>query len=258
MLGIDEAGRGPVIGPLVVAGVALENESKLITLNVRDSKKIAPKKRVALAEQIKKIAKIEYIILSAMEIDTLREKFTLNEIEAKLFAEIINKILSVGEPRTPNSERSDPSNLSNSNLSNSQLSNSELSNSELSKLPFRIYVDSADANTETFRKMIFNELRLCTQYTALSTLKIISEHKADENYPVVSAASIIAKVIRDGEIEKIKKEVGYDFGSGYPSDVRTIEYIKKIIESKKELPIYVRRTWDTVKRLIRSSEIAKF
>ena len=226
MLGIDEAGRGPVIGPLVVVGVALENEQKLITLKVRDSKKIAPKKRKELAEQIKKIAKIEYIILSAKEIDTLREKFTLNEIEAKLFAKIINKILSIDDRRTPNSELSEPS--------------------ERSKLSLRIYVDSADANTETFRKMILNELRL-------STLQIISEHKADENYPVVSAASIIAKVIRDREIEKIKKEVGYDFGSGYPSDVRTIEYIKKIIENKRELPVYVRRSWDTVQRLIKEN-----
>jgi len=76
--------------------------------------------------------------------------------------------------------------------------------------------------------------------------KIISEHKADENYPVVSAASIIAKVTRDEEIEKIKKKYNIQFGSGYPSDPRTKEFIKKEYQKYPEI---FRKTWSTYKKI---------
>ncbi|MCJ2534386.1 MAG: ribonuclease HII, partial [Candidatus Thermoplasmatota archaeon] len=54
--GCDEAGRGPVFGPLVIVGALFEDDSELIKLNVRDSKKITPKRRMVLADMIKKIA----------------------------------------------------------------------------------------------------------------------------------------------------------------------------------------------------------
>ena len=53
--GVDEAGRGPVIGPLVVAGVKCENDIQLKEIQVRDSKKYTPIKRTQLAEKIKRI-----------------------------------------------------------------------------------------------------------------------------------------------------------------------------------------------------------
>ena len=55
--GVDEAGRGPVLGPLVIAGVVFDNDLELVKLNVRDSKKITPKRRFELAEIIKKRTK---------------------------------------------------------------------------------------------------------------------------------------------------------------------------------------------------------
>ena len=64
-----------------------------------------------------------------------------------------------------------------------------------------------------------------------------------------SAASIIAKTTRDNEIEKIKEEIGVDFGSGYPSDVRTITFIEGWVKEKRGLPPYTRKSWKTVKRM---------
>ncbi|MDZ7262738.1 MAG: ribonuclease HII, partial [candidate division KSB1 bacterium] len=46
------------------------------------------------------------------------------------------------------------------------------------------------------------------------------------NHPVVSAASIIAKVDRDRKIEELKKKFSYDFGVGYSHDKNTIAFLE--------------------------------
>lgn len=197
--GIDEAGRGPVIGPLVIAGVCVSDEEPLRRIGVRDSKKLQRKKREELAKLIEKIAVVETIVLEAREIDELMEVLNLNYIEAGVFAKLIEKLK-----------------------------------------PDVVYVDAADANESHFKEMI--EERCAWK------CKIVSEHKADEKYPVVSAASIIAKVYRDEAIERIKREIGVDFGSGYPSDPRTIRYIQNLISEREVLPPFVRKNWDTISR----------
>ncbi|MDP3065209.1 MAG: ribonuclease HII [Methanobacteriaceae archaeon] len=99
LLGIDEAGRGSVIGPLVLCGVAIEQERLkfLERLGLKDSKKVAPKKRVVLARKIKKIAECHLVKITAKDIDLLRSKdFNLNQIE-KIG---MNKIISAANPHT--------------------------------------------------------------------------------------------------------------------------------------------------------------
>ncbi|MGB9636312.1 MAG: ribonuclease HII [Thermoplasmata archaeon] len=198
--GIDEAGRGPVIGPLVVAGVCVSDEANLKAIGVRDSKKLTRRKREELAKIIEKVAKVEIIILEARDIDEFREVLSLNIVEAGVFAQIIEKLM-----------------------------------------PDIVYVDAADTNAEEFRRMI--EERCSWK------CKIVSEHRADVTYPVVSAASIIAKVRRDEIVEKIKEHVGIDFGSGYPSDPRTVKYIQKLIAEKQPLPRFVRKSWGTISHI---------
>jgi ribonuclease HII len=86
--------------------------------------------------------------------------------------------------------------------------------------------------------------------------KILARHKADSIYPVVSAASIISKVTRDREIEKIKDETGLSIGSGYPSDSYTISAIRENLGTGKLMP-YLRHEWQTVKN-IRQLKIEDF
>jgi ribonuclease HII len=88
-------------------------------------------------------------------------------------------------------------------------------------------------------------------------VKIISKHGADDTYPVVSAASIIAKTKRDSMIEEIKKELGQDIGSGYPSDPKTINFLKKWYTEHGEMPPHTRRSWKTVDRIINELSISK-
>jgi len=204
--GIDEAGRGPVIGPLVLAAVVVDDSglARLKKLNVRDSKKISAGRRGELEPEIKKLA-LEYKIIkiSPSDIDRLRKKMSLNVLEADKMAELILSLVTV---------------------------------------PEKVYVDSADNVPEDFREKIVSYInRLHPDY---KIPEIISENKADDKYLEVGAASVLAKVERDRVIEHLVREHG-DLGSGYPSDEVTQKFIKKLIKDG-ELPHYVRRSWNTV------------
>lgn len=191
--GIDEAGRGAVIGPMVIACVLVENENKLAELGVKDSKLLSPEKRKELYKEIVKVAK-DYVVIKipAREIDEMRKRYSLNVIEAVKIAEIINALK-----------------------------------------PEKVFVDCPQVNTVKFTELLRSMLK--------HKATIIAENFADAKYPVVAAASIIAKVERDREIEKLKKEFNFDFGVGYPHDERTINFLKRF----KELPYCVRKSWVT-------------
>lgn len=93
--GVDEAGRGCVIGPLVIAAVGVEQKSvqMLVEAGVKDSKRLSPRRRVQVASSIKRIARVvETRRVSASRIDSLRAKgVSLNEIEAMLIGSILSK-----------------------------------------------------------------------------------------------------------------------------------------------------------------------
>lgn len=203
--GVDEAGRGPVIGPLVIAGVTASNQTVFENIKVKDSKQLSPKKRTFLAEQIKHISSnIEIIIINASDIDDMRKVMTMNEIEVHAFAKVIKKLS-----------------------------------------PDHCYVDAADVNSKRFGEHISAQLP--------KKIEIISEHKADDIYPIVSAASIIAKTIRDKEIESIahslEKRINKPLGSGYPSDPITQQFIHFWVQKYKKLPPHTRKSWKTAQRI---------
>ena len=91
--GLDEAGRGPCFGPLVVAGLLVQNDADLVRIGACDSKQLSPKKREQLALQIERLAtKCEIIVIPAADIDDLRKTMTLNQIEVFAFSKIIMKL----------------------------------------------------------------------------------------------------------------------------------------------------------------------
>jgi len=206
--GVDEAGRGPVIGPLVVVGIAVENDAELKALGVRDSKKLAPKRRQALAVKIRGLAEVEVRVLPAMEIDLLRDDMTMNELEARLFGGVLDALK-----------------------------------------PDTAYLDAADVREEEFGRMVLSGME-CRP-------RVVSKHGADDTYLVVSAASIIAKVTRDEEVERISRELGASVGSGYPSDPTTISFLENWIKEKGDLPPHTRRSWKTAKRLLSGARTAR-
>ncbi len=115
--------------------------------------------------------------------------------------------------------------------------------------PDVIYLDAVDVKEERFGNSIKNLLNYRPK-------KIISKHKADDIYPIVSAGSIIAKFRRDTLIEELKDTYG-NFGSGYPSDPRTIKFLKEFLKKHKRAPKIARRTWDTIKRMINEEVLSR-
>ncbi|MBA0908011.1 MAG: ribonuclease HII [Nitrosarchaeum sp.] len=192
--GVDDAGRGSMIGPLVIAGISIDksNISKLSLMGVKDSKQLTPKSREELYKKIIKLVDDYYVAkIPVKSIDASVKKHELNHLEAKFMAKVILKL-----------------------------------NSDTS------YVDSCDVNPKRFGKEISK---------LSNNKKIQSYHHADSRFVVVSAASIIAKVTRDRTIEKLRKK--YDLGSGYPSDSKTINFVKSFYNTNHILPIFVRKSW---------------
>jgi len=205
--GIDEAGKGPVIGPMCIGGVKIEESRAHIlkVLGVADSKKLTPKKREQLAAQIKKYADSFFILeVSPSQIDELRKIMSMNEIMVVCFSKVLEHLK-----------------------------------------PDVVFADAADVKAERFAYNLRRQYAK-TSPSHAEKIEIICEHQADTVYPVVSAASIIAKVRRDELIEELKQEWG-DFGSGYPSDPKTKEFLLKWgKEHSGEFPSIVRQSWQTV------------
>ena len=193
--GIDEAGRGPVIGPMVIAGVKINKskENELKELGIKDSKKIQPKKREELYEKIISIVDDYSIIkLSPSQIDENLSlpDMNLNWLEAVTTIKILEKL-----------------------------------NAKIA------YIDCPTSNASKYYDYLTSRLK--------KDIELVVEHKADEKYIASSAASILAKVERDKEINKLKEKYG-DIGSGYPSDEKTKIFLSK----NTELPIF-RKSWST-------------
>ena len=110
------------------------------------------------------------------------------------------------------------------------------------------YVDAVDVKEERFGRDILARL----SYKP----RMISEHKADEKYPIVGAASILAKVTRDEHVRKIAQELepklNLPLGSGYPSDPVTKKFLEKWVEQFDSLPPHVRQSWETCQKLIKN------
>lgn len=110
----------------------------------------------------------------------------------------------------------------------------------------KVYIDSLGSKPNKFKQLILNHL-------SNKKIDLVVENYADEIYPIVSAASVIAKVERDKVIEKIKRKEGFNFGVGYSHDNRTIQFVEKLIRERKHLPPYVRKSWITTQVLRESS-----
>ena len=198
VVGIDEAGRGPIIGPMVMCGVLIreEDEKELVRLKVKDSKLLPKDMREFLFDKIKAVSKkYKLEIIGPYEIDNAvngSNGLNLNRLEAQKSAQILNEL--------------DPD---------------------------KAVIDAPSSNIESYKLYLMG-------FVKNKEVKLILEHKADVNFPVVSAASILAKVTRDKEIENIKKQIGIDFGSGYPSDPKTAEFLKKNFE---KFPDIFRKSW---------------
>ena len=201
ILGIDEAGRGSVLGPMVIAGVVVPEKMDkiLVRMGVKDSKRLTANRRTILSRKLRKMFEYEIVVISAREIDDLRASgVNLNEIEKNAMESIILKLK-----------------------------------------PEKAIVDAVDVKAERFQE------NLCKD----TGIDVMAEHKADDKYIEVSAASIIAKAERDEYIKELNKEYikSGGIGSGYPSDPTTKKFLSNY--TYDEMPEFVRKSWATVAKM---------
>jgi ribonuclease HII len=189
--GIDEAGRGAAVGPMVVAIFAIDRARiwELRRIGVRDSKALTRSARERIFEQLMRLdARYSYRKVEPSEIDAAvrsRGGRGLNALEVEVFRELIEEVR-----------------------------------------PQLVYIDSPYRNAKRVYELMGE----------VKGVRIVCEVRADARHEVVSAASIVAKVLRDRSVSAIGA------GSGYPSDPRTRRYLREVV-ARGEVPPHVRRAW---------------
>lgn len=207
LCGVDEAGRGPAMGPLVVAAVAVDDDGPLRKMGVKDSKRLTPQRRTELAYSIREIARIEVKVIPAADIDARGDE-TLNELEVEAFAELLDRLG-----------------------------------------PTEAFLDACDTDESRFARLVGSKLR-CNPI-------LVAKHKADDIYPVVSAASIIAKTVRDEEMRQICSGLGVGPLSGYCGDRHTMEFVEGYLKEHGSLPPHTRMSWKNIRKMSSDSKVAK-
>ena len=210
-IGIDEAGRGPVIGPLVVGALCIPEEDLplLHEAGVTDSKLLSESKRIELDAWIREQAAIrnwmiELHISNPAEIDRAMALTNLNDHEVTLFAALARKL------------RTDGGGI--------------------------LQLDACDADASRFGNNVASRL----PGWPWDGWSMDSRHGADLHCLAVAGASILAKVARDNVLQSLTAEIGIELGSGYPSDPTTIAAIPQLIEGAEPHDC-LRWGWATVR-----------
>ncbi|KAL6075705.1 Ribonuclease HII [Balamuthia mandrillaris] len=196
LCGVDEAGRGSVLGPLVIATVLLSPQTcRLLRMEgVKDSKALSPARRTYLEGIIRQSALlIRSTQVSAAEIDRNRLQLgrTLNQLQIEHTERLLGEL-------------------------------AEQNGLELNRAGLALCMDAVDVNSERYQahfQGLFPEAR------------VLAQHKAESAFVSVAAASIIAKVERDKAMLQLEKETGLALGSGYPSDPFTLSFLRSFSPS---------------------------
>jgi ribonuclease HII len=203
VLGLDEAGRGSLVGPLVVGGFLVDAERlpTLVALGVRDSKELSPRRREEIFAALPDVGRPVAIPLPPLAVDRAVRRHGLNDLELAAFSQLLRG--------------TDPT---------------------------IAYVDACDPVAARFGR------RLAA--SAGTGCIVHAQHRADAELPVVGAASIVAKVLRDRCLERLRERLGSALGSGYPSDEETVAFVRTALAAGGPAPTWLRVSWATTQRLI--------
>ncbi len=205
-VGSDEAGKGPVLGPMVAAAVRVDPD--VLPPAVDDSKRLTPKRREGLAAEVRVVA--DAVGLGVVSTDRIDAPETdMNTLTVAAHAEAVAAVARDGDP---------------------------------------VYTDAGDVNESRFARRVARGV----DERGVS-VDVRAEHGADGTYPVVAAASIVAKVERDRRVEGLRAEYG-DVGSGYPSDPTTRSFLREYVREHGELPACARASWKTCDDVLRANE----
>ncbi|KAL3243489.1 hypothetical protein MRX96_020549 [Rhipicephalus microplus] len=222
ILGVDEAGRGPVLGPMVygIAYCPLSAESQLKELGFADSKTLTEEKREELLKAVEKTSFLGYMVevippsvISGHMLDVT--KYSLNAISHDSAIGLIRQALEDGVQVA------------------------------------QVYVDTVGPPEKYQEKL----------QALFPDIKVTVAKKADATYPIVSAASICAKVARDHAIQSWEFPEGInvkaeEYGSGYPNDPVTKKFLLENMDNVFGFPSLVRFSWSTAEKLLEDNAAA--
>lgn len=202
VMGIDEAGRGCVLGDLVIAAFVCDDpdDHDLRDAGATDSKALTAERRLAARTALDRCGTAHVRRITARQIDAEN----LNRLEEAAILELVRLVR-----------------------------------------PDVVYLDAL-GHPRTLPAL---EARLHAQLPAdLQHLQWTIEPKADANYPVVGAASIFAKTVRDEALHGLVDAFG-ELGSGYPGDPKTKEWLVAWSRTGAPWPHFVRTRWATITEL---------
>jgi len=200
--GVDEAGKGPVLGSMFAAAVA--GDPGDLPDGVADSKRLAPGRRETLDEAIRESMRVGVAEVSVARIDD--PETDMNELGVAAQVDALGQVASDG---------------------------------------LAGYVDAADVDAARFGERVAAGVEADVDVTA--------EHGADDEYDLVAAASVVAKVARDAHVDALADEYG-EVGSGYPSDPTTREFLEQYVREHGDLPDCARASWQTSEDALAAAE----
>ena len=205
-----------------------ENQAELTKIGVKDSKMLTAQKRRDLFDSILSLGKASLIERTAADLNAGMKRMSLNDIEAQQMAEALTQLEKAIPSESGKTKTGKPGKKTNPKSVKSPLD--------------AVFIDTPDPTLATY------ERRLKRFYAG--SAKLVLSHKADQKYPAVSAASVLAKVTRDAGIDRLKEQFGEDFGSGYSHDARTVAFLQKHWTNKAHpVHAHVRQEWATAKNL---------
>lgn len=212
VFGVDEAGKGPVLGSMFAAAVRVEDPA-VLPAGIDDSKNLAPERRESLASELRDDDRIA-VEVAEIPVGRIDGESDMNTLTVAAHAEAAAGVADEGATGL---------------------------------------LDAGDTSERRFARRVADRLSTDVDLTA--------EHGADEEYAVVGAASIVAKVARDAHVETLaaeyESEYGEafgDLGSGYPSDPTTREFLASFVAEYGELPDCARRSWSTCEDVLAEAE----
>jgi len=209
-IGVDEAGKGPVLGPMVAAAVRAEPEA--LPDGLADSKQLAPAKRESLAAELRTTESVD-IGIGIVTVDEIDAPETdMNSLT------VTTQVRAIAAVATPGD---------------------------------RAIVDAGDVSESRFARRV-------TEGVAGEGIEInvTAEHGADDSYRLAAAASVIAKVDRDGRMATIGSDYEASVGSGYPSDPTTRAFLAGYVDQYSELPTCARHSWSTCEDVLAAAQQA--
>ena len=234
-LGVDEAGKGPVLGPMVAAAVLADPAD--LPADVDDSKRLSPERREAIDEAIRGSDGVAVGVgfVEPAEID--RPDTDMNTLTVRGQARAVRAALDgyeaagEGEPNAP----------------------------------VRVVADAGDTSEARFARRLGEFVGAegddqrevgGSEANDLAAVDVEAFHGADESDPVVGAASVVAKVARDARMAAIDDGyLEYDgVGSGYPSDPTTRSFLRAYVADHGDVPDCARRSWATCDDVLAAAE----